>query len=412
MVNKVLPPLPHSFRRLVWSNLAAQSAEQIALAAAPIIAVLSLNAGPGETGFLTAVQTLPFLLLSFPFGVLADRVSRRSVMVAAEAFRVLALIAVPLLVMVGALSIPMLAVLGFMAAAGTVAFTVAAPALIPALVPRSGLVSANGQIEIARSMAFMAGPAVAGVLVAWAGASPTFVLAALLSGLAVAFLAGIPEPPRQATAPKHILRDLKDGAAFVWTHALLRPVLLTAIVWNISFFALQAIYVPYAVHVLGLGASGVGVTLAVYGFGLVVGSFFAARIIRLMSFGPSVLLGPIVSVAAAAVMIASAWTGSAILAGVSFFLFGAGPPVWVVGTTTLRQAVTPNDLLGRIGALFLTVNAGSRPIGAALGGLIGAYYGPTICIVAIGFGFVVQAIIIVASPVRGLAKLPEMSHPA
>jgi predicted MFS family arabinose efflux permease len=407
MAHESRSPSPAPFRRLVWSNLAAQSAEQIALAAAPIIAVLSLNAGPGETGFLTAITTLPFLLLSFPFGVVADRVSRRSVMVAAEAMRVLALLAVPLLAIAGALSIPALAALGFAAAAGTVAFTVAAPALIPALVPRSGLVSANSQMEIVRSLAFMAGPALAGALVGWAGVSLTFALAATLSAVAVALLIGIPEPPRQTAAPRHVMHDLKDGAGFVWTHALLRPVLLTAAVWNIAFFALQAIYVPFAVHTLGLTASGVGITLAIYGFGLVAGALVAARIIRLMPFGRSILIGPIVSVGASALMAASAWTGSPILAGASFFLFGAGPPVWVVAATTLRQAVTPNDLMGRISAAFLTVNAGARPVGAALGGLVASTYGSTLCLVAITLGFVVQAIIITASPIRTLRKLPE-----
>ena len=394
-------------RRLVWSTLAAQSAEQIALAAAPIIAVLSLGAGPGETGFLTAVQTLPFLLLSFPFGVMADRTSRRGVMIAAEAFRAAALLAVPLLMIMGLLSIPVLGLIGFLAASGTVAYMVSAPALVPGLVPREVLAIANGRLEVARSVAFMAGPALAGALVGWAGASLTFTLAVFLSGLAVVLLVGVPEPPRRPVERTHFLHDLKDGAAFVWTHRLLRPVLLCAIVWNISWFGLQAVYVPYAVHVLGLTAVGVGATLAIYGFGLVTGALFAARLSRMFPFGWSIMLGPIVSVGAIAIMIADAFMQSVILTGLAFFLFGAGPGVWVVSTTTLRQAATPNDLLGRISALFLTANSGARPIGAALGGVIGSYYGLTACILAAGIGFVVQAIIIVWSPVRTLRKLPD-----
>jgi MFS family permease len=82
---------PTAFHWLAWSNLAAQAAEQIALSAAPMVAVLSMGAGVGETGLLTAAQTLPFLLLSFPAGILADRMSRRGLMVVAEALRALAL---------------------------------------------------------------------------------------------------------------------------------------------------------------------------------------------------------------------------------------------------------------------------------------------------------------------------------
>jgi predicted MFS family arabinose efflux permease len=399
--------LPTAFNRLAWSNLAAQSAEQIALAAAPIIAVLALGAGAGATGFLTAAQTLPFLLLSLPFGVLVDRVSRRGLMIAAEAVRVAALLALPLLIWADALSIPLLGVVGFAAAAGTVAFSVAAPALVPALVPRAQLVAANGRLELARSAAFAAGPALAGVLVAWAGASPAFVIAAVLSAAAVLLLRGLPEPPRPAQPPRHVMRDLREGAGFVFGHALLRPILWTAVAWNLSWFVLQAAYVPYAAHVLGLDAAGIGTTLATYGVGLVVGAALASRLIRHLSFGTAIVLGPVVSVAAAAAMVATLATPSPALAAFSLFLFGAGPIVWVVSTTSLRQTVTPDGLLGRVSALFMTANTGARPIGAALGGVIGVYAGPEACIVVAAIGFVIQAAIILASRAARLQRLGD-----
>ena len=142
--------LPRPFRNLAWSNLAAQSAEQISLAAVPMIAVLALGAGPGETGFLAAAQTLPFLLLSIPGGILADRMSRRMLMIIAEALRAVSLFALVVLALTGGLSIWSLAVLGFLGASGTVMFSVAGPALVPALVPRAALGAANGRLELAR----------------------------------------------------------------------------------------------------------------------------------------------------------------------------------------------------------------------------------------------------------------------
>ncbi len=129
-------PLPRSFTALAASNLAAQSAEQLSLAAVPLVAVLALGAGPGETGVLAAVQTLPFLLLSIPLGLLADRMSRRRLMLWAEGLRALSLLALLAMVLSNRLSIAGLAILGFVGALGTVGFSVAAPALIPALVPR------------------------------------------------------------------------------------------------------------------------------------------------------------------------------------------------------------------------------------------------------------------------------------
>ena len=159
--------LPAGFNRLAWSNLSAQSAEQIALSAAPIVAVLMFGAGEAQTGLLQTALTLPFLVFAIPAGVLADRVPRRLLMAGAEAVRAAALLALVVLIQFGMLNLPLMGMIGFVAVCGTIAFSVAAPSLIPALVPASALPIANSRIELARTMAFMAGPAVGGILVGW-----------------------------------------------------------------------------------------------------------------------------------------------------------------------------------------------------------------------------------------------------
>src|SRR5207245_4908343 len=221
------PRLPASFNRLAWSNLAAQSAEQIGLAAAPIVAVLALGAG----------------------------------------------------------------------AAG----------LVPALVPAGALAAANGRIELARTVAFAGGPALAGALVGWTGGAPAFGVAAGLSAAAVVLLAGVREPARPLIAGRRVLHDLRDGARFVFGHPLLRPVFLTQLVFNTAFFMLQAVYVPYAVHRLGLSAVAIGATLATYGVGMVAGALLAPPIIRVLRFGVVVALGPVAGLAAALVMVLTIW---------------------------------------------------------------------------------------------------------
>ncbi|MGO1074235.1 MFS transporter [Inquilinus sp. CA228] len=399
-------PLPAAFRRLAWSNLAAQSAEQIGLAAAPIVAVLALGAGAGGTGLLQTVQTLPFLLLSLPAGLLADRSSRRRMMAAAEALRAVSLFAVLLLLSTGGLSLGLLAALGFLGAAGTVAYSVAAPSLVPDLVPRAALPAANGRIELARSAAFAAGPAVAGARVAWTGAGLAFAAAAAVSVLAANLLAGIREPQRPAPPRRHALQDLREGAAFVLTHPLLRPVLLTAVFFNLGWFVLQAIYVPYAVDHLGLGASSVGATLAVYGIGMVLAALAAPRIARRMPFGAMLLVGPFSGLAGALLMLLTVWLPFAPIAGLAFFLFGAGPMLWVIASTTLRQAVTPPAMLGRVSAIITMATFGSRPLGAAIGGLVGDSHGAAACLAVAVIGFVIQALVIAGSPVPRLAALP------
>lgn len=395
-----------SFRRLAWSNLLAQSAEQLSLAAVPIVAVLMLHAGPGEIGFLASIQSLPFLLLSMPLGLLADRTSRKRLMVMAESLRALALLLLFVLVASENVSLVALAVIGFLAAVGTVAFSVAAPSLVPALVPVQALARANGRLELARSMAFAAGPALGGALIAWTGASSAFVLSGVLSLMAVLLLARIAEPARAALSPRHPLLELKDGAHWVWRSDLLRPIVFCSIVWNISWFMLQATYVPYAIRVLGLDAGGVGVTLACYGVGMVIGALLAPRIVAALPFGRAVLLGPYFSVLAAATMAASLYWPHAWVAALSYFFFGVGPIIWTITSTTLRQTVTPRAMIGRVTSINIVVSTGARPLGAALGGVVGVMYPVSVSLWLVVAGFALQSIIISASKIRSLKHLP------
>lgn len=399
--------LPPSFHRLAWSNLAAQSAEQLSLAATPIVAVLLLGAGAGQVGLLGVAQTLPFLLLSIPLGLLADRTSRQRLMVWAEMLRLLSLLGLLVVVLARSLSIEVLALLGCVGAMGTVGFNVAAPALLPSLVPRTALARANGRLELARSGAFAAGPALAGALVSWAGASAAFVLAAALSACAVVLLFRLHEPVRvKKAAPRAAWLELQDGARLVWGHALLRPIFLTGLAWNMAWFVLQAAYVPYAMRMLGLDASGVGMTLAAYGLGMVAGALLSGRLIGAMAFGHAIVLGPAVSVLAQLLMVLTLFIPCGVLAGCAFFLFGAGPILWTISSITLRQTVTPNAMLGRVSAIFLTGASGARPLGAALGALVGASWGEQACLVLAMVGFALQWGLIMASPVRGLKALP------
>ena len=399
--------LPATFNRLAWSNLAAQSAEQIALAAAPIVAVLMLGVGEGETGLLQTALTLPFVLVAIPAGLLADRISRRRLMAGAEALRAVALLAVLLLIALHWLTLPLLALSGFIAVCGTVVYSVAAPAIVPSLVSAQALPAANARIELARTIAFASGPALGGVLVGWLGAAPAFAFAAALSVVAVVLLSGLHEPKRTAAPRRHPLHEMREGAAFVLNHPLLRPVFVTQFIFNTGSFLLLAIFVPYAVRHLALSATGVGVTLAMYGAGMVVGALLATRVMRRISFGTVIGLGPVTGFAAAVIMALTTVIPAAPLAALSFFLLGVGPILWVISTTTLRQSVTPPSLLGRVSAINI-LSYGARPLGSALGAIIGGLYGAEACLYLAALIFAAQAVVILMSPAVALTRQPDM----
>jgi predicted MFS family arabinose efflux permease len=184
---------------------------------------------------------------------------------------------------------------------------------------------ANGRIELARTTAFAAGPALGGALVGWIGGTPAFGVAAGLSACAALLLIGIVEPRRPKALAQHPLGALRDGVAFVLTHQLLRPIFVTQIIFNTALFIILAVYVPYAIHALHLLATGVGITLAAFGIGMVAGALFAARIMRVLRLGTVIAIGPVSGLIAALVMVLTIAMPYAALAALSFFLMGAGP---------------------------------------------------------------------------------------
>ena len=277
---------------------------------------------------------------------------------------------------------------------------------MPALLPAADLARANSRLELARSAAFAAGPALAGALVAWAGASAAFVLATLLSGAAVALLLRLHEPLRVPAAPRHPLLELRDGALLVWQHALLRPILLTAVAWNIAWFVLQAAYVPYAMRALGLSAASVGLTLAAYGSGMVAGALLAPRIVARLSFGHAILLGPLVSVAGdghdgghAAVAAGCAGRARRSFSSASGRSSGPSPRPRCARpsrparcSVACRRCSSPSTWAPVRWAPHWAVRRRALGRGA--------------CLWLALAGFVLQAAVIVASPVRQLRRLP------
>jgi predicted MFS family arabinose efflux permease len=245
------------------------------------------------------------------------------------------------------------------------------------------------------------------VLVGWVGAAPAFGFAAALSMMAVVLLSGIYEPARAPAPRRHPLQEIKEGAAFVLHHPLLRPVFITQFIFNTASFLLLAVFVPYAVRHLGLSATGVGTTLAMYGVGMVAGALLATRVMRRFAFGTVIALGPVTGFVAAAVMALTTFIPAPWLAGLSFFLLGAGPILWVISTTTLRQSVTPPRLLGRVSAINI-MSYGARPLGSGLGAIVGGFYGAHACLCLAAAIFGAQALVILMSPAVALARQPEM----
>ncbi|MFK4729469.1 MFS transporter [Agromyces mediolanus] len=404
--------LPSGFTRLAWSSVLTQLAEQLVLVAAPLTAVLALGAGAAETAVLQVAQTLPFLLLSVPFGLFVDRASPRLALLGSEALRTLTLAAVAVLLIADALDFTTLLVLGFLGAIGTMGLSVTVPASVPRLVRREELVPANRWLELGRSAAFVSGPVLAGAVVAASGATTAFVLATIVCAGALVLLALTRVPRGDAPARTRPWRDIGEGLRFVFGHALLRPMIVTSLLFNAGWFLLQSIFVVYAIDVLGMGPELIGGTLGAYGVGMVLGATISGWLSRRMRLGWMSLLGPLGGFAAALLITATLWVPSPLLALASYFLFGLGPVLWAISTTALRQAVTPVPLIGRVSAVLVVATYGARPIGAGLGAVLAAVAGTAWCVAMCAVLFAAQLLYVLRSALPRVRSIPESEDDA
>ena len=358
-------------RKISYSNLCAQFSEQIIIAALPIIAVLSIHASASETAFIQMINTLPFLLLSIPMGI---------------------------------------ALFGFFIAIGTVIYSVASPALVASLVTKDQLINANRLIEIAKSVAFSAGPALGGILTGYFSGGLTFIFAFLLSIMSAFFLISLPKEPLQKKTGRNIVEELCDGFIFLIKNKYLMPITITAFIFNLSQYLLLSIFAYYVINNLSFHSFEVGVSLSLIGLGMLIGSFLYKFISRKINFGFQLTLGPISAFIASILMLLTVIYPVKELVFISFFFFGFGPIIWTISTVSLRQIVTPSDRIAKISSVIMTVTFGARPLGSALGVYISANFGVNNCIFAVFFGFFIQLTIILLSKPAKLKHLSDAEN--
>ncbi|KES18666.1 Bacterial protein of unknown function (DUF894) [Gilliamella apicola SCGC AB-598-I20] len=393
--------------KISYSNLCAQFSEQIIIAVLPIIAVLSMNASAAETAFIQMVNTLPFLLLSIPMGVIADRVSRKKLMIIIEIVRATAIFILFYLTFSGSLSINKIALFGFFIAMGTVIYSVASPALVASFVIKEQLINANRSIEIAKSVAFTAGPALGGILASYLSGGLAFILAFLLSIVSAVFLICLPKEPLIEKSGRNIIQELCDGLIFLIKNKYLMPITITAFVFNLSQYLLLSIFAYYVINNLSFTSFEVGASLSLIGLGMLIGSFLYKIISKKINFGFQLSLGPISAFMASILMFLTLIYSAKILVFVAFFFFGFGPIIWTISTVSLRQLITPSNMIAKVSSVIMTVTFGARPLGAAIGVYISANFGVKSCILAVLIGFLIQLIIILLSKPAKLKNLSD-----
>jgi MFS family permease len=380
---------------------------QVSALALPLIAALTLGATSWQMGLLSAAGSAPTLLVGLFAGVWVDRLRRKPVLIAANLGSAVLLLTIPLASAAGVLRIGILYLVTLAAGALTVLFDVAHLAFIPSLVGRDRLVEANSKIESTWSAAQVAGPGFGGVLIGAVGA-PFAVFIDALSFLGSAFLIGrvrVTEPrPAPGDQRAGIVTEIREGVRLVFTHPILRVLGGSAATANFFGRMFMAVYILYMTRDLGLGAVGVGLVLATGGLGSLAGSLVAEPAARRFGPGPTMIVAQLLfGVTGLAVPLAVLVPTVALpMIVASEFAQWMTYLAYSVNAISVRQAITPDRLLGRVNATMRFLGGGVLPIGALIGGALGGVIGLPLTLVVAEFGMLLAFLWLLVSPVRGL----------
>lgn len=364
------------YRRLWTSILISSLGGQVTLLALPLTAALLLNATPTQMGWLTALEILPFVLFSLPSGVWLDRVRKLPVYVAGELTIGVAVASVPVVWWLDQLSMGWLYLVGFMI--GTVSTTAgsAAQIVLTQVVSRERLVEAHAKNALANSGAEVAGPGLAGALIKLTGAPLALLVDAFMLLSSALILRGIRvHEVREPHPQPDFWRDLKEGIDFVRGHQLLVALAVVVGGWQLCHHAATVVQILYAARELKLSEHTIGLCFVGLGVGTISSSVFGHRISQRLGPGPTLLLGFAICGTG---WLLPALVGPASALGVPAFaamlaLYGVGAVLVFINFLALRQAVTPEPLLGRMTSTMRWLILLPAGPGALLGGWLGEH---------------------------------------
>jgi MFS family permease len=386
--------------------------DEIAVIALPLVAVLVLDAGPGQMGLLGAAALLLHLLFSLPAGVWLDRMaSRRRVMVATDLGRAALVATIPLAYALDELTLVQVYAVAFLAGTLAVPFDLSYPTLFVALTSRDRFLEGSSLTHGSRSFSSVAGPSLGGALVqafsapfALLGDAVSFLLSALFLGRVRA-----EEPPVEPEEEAGLRERFLTGLRFIGGNPIFRPTLTAIATLNFFNYAFHALFVLYATRTLGIEPGTLGLALGAGAVGGVAGAVLAGRLGRGLGVGPAFLLGCVLF-PLPLVLVPLAGGPHWLVVGMLFaaeFLSALGVMILDVNAGSMMFALTPDRLRSRATGAFNFVNWGIRPLGAIAGGALGAWLGvrPTNWIAT--FGALAGALWLLPSPVPGLRELPE-----
>jgi MFS family permease len=403
-----------TYRRLWTSILISSFGGQVTLLALPLSAAVLLRATPTQMGILTAAELVPFALFSLPVGVWLDRVRKLPVYIIGEMSISVAVATVPLAWWFGWLSMDWLYFVGFVIGAVNTTAGSAAQIVLTQIVPRERLVEAHAKNALASSTAEVTGPGAAGALIKLTGAPLALLADALLLLISSSILRGVAVKETPSAANAAFWPAMREGLNFVRGHRLLITMATCVGMWQLCNQAAMVVQILFATRQLGLTERGVGLSYVALGGGTVFASAIGYRVVRRLGPGPTLLLGIAIS-GSGWLLLALAPLGRWGVAcyAVMLLSYGMGAVFMFINFLSLRQAVTPGPMLGRMTSTMRWLILLPAGPGALLGGWLGEHYGLR---AALGFAGSTAVMLAAASTrlevIRSVKTLPTLKAEA
>jgi MFS family permease len=388
------------YRRLWSSILISSLGGQITMLALPLTAAVLLQ----------AMEILPFVLFSLPAGVLLDRCAKLPVYIWGESLLAVAVATVPLAAWLGVLGMTWLYVVGFVLGCVYTVAGSAAQIVLTQVVPRERLVEAHAKNALASSGAEVAGPGLAGALIKLFGAPLALAVDALLLLISAAILRGIQVKETLLTrSGQGFWTELKAGLRFVRERRLLVSLATATGGWQLCHNAALVVQILFATRELQLAPQTVGLSYIALGAGTVLASIFGHRISRRIGPGPCLVLGyAACGLGWGQLAFAPAGAAGVVSFGVMLFAFGVGAVLIFINFLSLRQAVTPAPMLGRMTSTMRWLILLPAGPGALIGGWLGEHVGLR---AALGFAGVGACLLALWAwrheAIRGVRELPQ-----
>ena len=376
LIDRIAPRrMGASFRWLLGSTWISNIGDGIALAAGPLL-VASLTSSPVLVAMAGLLQRLPWLLLGLYAGAIADRVDRKRLVIAADLARALVIGVICVAILTGNVSIAIVLASLFLLGVAEVFADTTSQTLLPMVVAPRDLGVGNARLQGSFLLANqIVGPPLGAFLFALGLVWP-FAAQALLVAASVLLVAKIATPKgavRDVTGT-HVLRDIRQGVAWLWRNDAVRTLAIVIVAFNITWGAAWSVLVLYALDHLQMGAVGYGLLTTAAAVGGLVSTGAYDWIERRFDLA-TVMRACLLLEVATHLALALATTGW--VAVLIMVVFGAYAFVWGAVSTTVRQRATPSALQGRVGSVYMVCVFGGIVIGQALGGVIAQRWGLT-----------------------------------